>query len=205
MSTTFESHLRNSLTDFDIDLPHPLWALISWLEERGHRHETVGGMPWLSMFTSHGKSELWSHVCFEPPPDLVRFWFSRDGLEKQVIPFVHCGGDGSHIALWRHPGAVDRYVFLGSEGEAFTVAERVEDLIVILTMGYTSIEGRDDLMVTPELNWEHQRDGDWPEPVDIMSWVSEHYGLLYPATGGSLLPYDHDGDPFAAFVAAESG
>ncbi len=204
MTTTFETSLRDSLTEYDIDLPHPLWALIAWLEERGHRRDTPAGLPFLDVFSPEGAAP-WSHVCFELPSDLVRFWFGRDGLEKQIIPIVHCGGDGSYIALWRHAGAPDRFVFLGSEGEAFTVAERAEDLIAVVTMGYTSVEGRDDLLMTPEVNWDHQRDGDWPEPVDIMGWVSEHYGILYPATAGSLLPYAVGEDPFAAFAAAQSG
>ena len=205
MKTTFEASLRDSLTTLDIDLPHPLWALIAWLEERGHRREGLGGLPYLDLFAAGAGEASWSHVCFEVPPDLVRFWFSKDGFEKQVIPFIHCGGDGSYVALWRHNGAPDRYVFLGSEGEAFTIAERVEDLIAILTMGYTTIEGRDDLMASPEQNWADHNGDDWPEPLDIMAWVSEHFGLLYPATGGALLPYSGEDDPFVSFVAQETG
>lgn len=204
MTLTFEASLRDKLTEFDIDLPHPLWALIAWLEERGHCKVTPGGLPYLDVYGDE-TTQAWSHICFELPPDLVRFWFGREGLEQQVIPIIHCGGDGSYIALWRHAGAPDRFVFLGSEGEAFTVTERVEDLIAILTMGYTCFEGRDDLMMTPEVNWEAERDGDWPEPVAIMAWVAEHYGILYPATAGSFLPYGMVEDPFVAFVAAETG
>ena len=204
MTKTFEASLRESLTHFDIDLPHALWALISWLEERGHRHETPAGLPFLSIADEHDGDTLWCDVYFDLPPDLVRFWFGKDGMEKQVIPFIHCGGDGSYIALWRHAGAPDRFVFLGSEGEAFTISESVNGLITLLTMGYPAIEARDDLTVTPEQVWEDLHDGPWPDMADVKAWVQAHFNIRHPMTAGSILPYTVTDDPFAVFAAHET-
>ncbi len=205
MTTSFESALRQSLTDLDIDLPHALWTLIAWLEERGQRFETPSGLPFLAIADVTSRDDLSSHVLFDLPPDLVRFWFGKDGLENQVIPFVHCGGDGSYFALWRHSGAPDRYVFLGSEGGAFTVAETPADLITLLTMGYPFIEGRHDLTASPEQVWEDRYDGDWPDPVIVKDWVRSQFGVQHPMTGSAILPYSADDDPFAAFVSEEMG
>lgn len=204
MTKTFEASLRESLTHFDIDLPHALWALISWLEERGHRHETPAGLSFLSIAGEDDNGTLWSQIYFDLPPDLVRFWFGKDGLEKEVIPFVHCGGDGSYIALWRHAGAPDRFVFLGSEGEAFTVADTVEGLITILTMGYSAVEVRDDLTSSPEQLWEDLHDGAWPDMTEVKAWVSEHFEIRHPMTAGSVLPYQLANDTFTAFAAHQT-
>ena len=200
MTETFEAALRERLTKLDIDLPHELWTFIAWLEERGHRFDSPAGLPFLSVAPSANRDAMWSHVYFVLPPDLVRFWFGKDGLEKWVIPFIHCGGDGSYIALWRNPGDPDRFVFLGSEGEAFTVAERAEDLIAILTMGYPWIEGRDDLAASPEQLWEDMSDAEWPDLVDEKAWVTAHMGIRHPATGSSLLPRQPGDDPFTTFA-----
>lgn len=200
MTKTFEAALRDALTGLDIDLPHELWALISWLEERGQKFETPAGLPFLAIGEATRREELWSHIYFDLPPDLVRFWFGKEGLEKSVIPFVHCGGDGSYIALWRHAGAPDRFVFLGSEGEAFTMAESVEALVTLLTMGYPFIEGRDDLTASPEQIWEETQDGPWPDLAPVKTWVREHFGIQHPVSGSAILPYSGREDPFAVFV-----
>lgn len=204
MTKTFEAALRDALTGLDIDLPIELWALISWLEERGQRFETPAGLPFLSIGDAERPEDLWSHIYFDLPPDLVRFWFGKEGLDKQVIPFVHCGGDGNYIALWRHAGAPDRFVFLGSEGEAFTVAETAMSLVTLLTMGYPFIEGRDDLTASPEQIWEETHEGAWPDLVAVKAWVGEHFGIEHPVSGNAILPYSGREDPFAAFVAGLS-
>lgn len=49
MNTTLEAALRDALTKLDLDLPHELWALISWLEERGQRFETPAGLLFLAI------------------------------------------------------------------------------------------------------------------------------------------------------------
>ncbi|MEM6386805.1 MAG: hypothetical protein AAF718_11280 [Pseudomonadota bacterium] len=206
MTVTFEAALRDALTDLDIDLPHGIWEFIAWLEERGHRSETLAGLPFLTIAEPDVEGNVWSELFFDLPPDLVRFWFGRDGLEKQVIPFVHCGGDGSYIALWRHAGAPDRFVFLGSEGEAFTIAEDVQSFLTIVTMGYPMIEGRDNLTATPEHLWDDINDEEpWPDTPAVKAWIGSHFGISHPMTASILLPYSPGEDPFEAFVLEQSG
>ncbi|MDJ0639868.1 MAG: hypothetical protein QNJ20_13620 [Paracoccaceae bacterium] len=204
MTVNFEDQMRAGLEVLDIDLPHELWTLIAWLEEKGQCLETPSGPTYLAIMPLTDQGSLWSHLVFESPPDMVRFWFGKDGLERAVIPFVQCGGDGSYLALWRHAGAPDRYVFLGSEGEAFVVAEDVRDFISLLTMGYTQIETRSDLSSTPDQLWHDLNDDDWPDPVELRQWVTDQFDFVHPATGAALLPYGAKDDPFAAFVAAQT-
>lgn len=205
MTRAFEAALRDALTGFDIDLPHALREPIAWLQERVHRHTSPAGQPFLSVAAPDAQGALWSHEFFDLPPDLMRFRFGAVGMEKQVIPFMHCGGDDSHIALWRHGGAPDRYVFLGSEGEAFAVAERPDDLIAFLTLGFPAIERRDDLVARPEHVWEEMHDGAWPGVTGVKAWVKVHFWVQHPMTAEAILPYISGDDPFIAFVAQETG
>lgn len=202
MTATFESHLRDGLEALDIDLPHPLWLLIAWLEENGHRHvQPTSAKTVLPVMPRDSEGELWSHLFFDLQTDVTRFWLNCEGMERSLIPFLHCGADGSYMALWRHSGAPDRFVFLGSEGEAFVLAEDVTDFITLITMGYTSIEGSDVLFASPEENWADFNDGPWPDAPALHTWARETFGINYPATGAALLPYAAEADPFATWVS----
>ena len=201
---SFRAQLGADLAALGADLPAPLWALITWLEARGQvYHTTHGNRPFLAAMPVAERAALWSDIYFESPPDLVRFWFGKPGLERQVIPFIHCEGDGSMLALWRHAG-VDRFVFLGSEGDGFVVAETPEALIALITMGYAWIEGRFALEVPPAEVWAEVFDTPWPDPVEVKTWAGEALGVVYPEMGAKLLPYPPDADPFAAFITRET-
>lgn len=203
-SKNFEMHLRSKLHDLDVDFTPPMWTFISWLESKGQCFRYASNQePFLSTTLVKNKDALWSHVSFVLPPDLVRYWFGKEGYEKQVIPFVRCGADGSYIALWKRSGAVDSFVFLGSEGEAFVVAEDPKQLIALITMGYTSIEGRDVLAASPKQVWKETHAGSWPEPIELMAWTAKNLGVSYPAIGQDILPYALSDDPFSKFVTKE--
>gem|GEM_PF-5558336 len=196
--------LRANLAKLGADLPTPLWDMIRWLETRGQVfHTTYGAIPFLAAMPVDGRDALWSEIYFESPPDLVRHWFGKSGLEQQVIPFIHCGGDGSYIALWRPAVGPAHFVFLGSEGEAFVVTDNVLALIAILTMGYTEIEGRFSLEATPAAGWAEVHDGTWPDPVEIKNWAERNLGVAYPDCGIDLLPFTKVPDPFQAFVQTQ--
>lgn len=201
----FEVHLRSKLHDLDADFALPIWTLIYWLESKGQCFRyTSDQEPFLSTTLVKDKDALWSHVNFVLPPDMVRFWFGKQGYEKQVIPFLRCGSDGSYIALWRRPDTEDSFVFLGSEGDAFVVAEDPKQLIALATMGYTSIEGRDVLAASPKQVWRETHSGSWPEPIELMAWTTENLGVLYPENGVEILPYALADDPFAKFATKET-
>ena len=180
----------------NVHLAPEIRELINWLEGKEqvfvYRHTKE---PFLPSCPVPSIDDLFSHIAFQKFDDIT-YWFGREGIEADVLPFIRCGGDGSMIALWRQNQANDSYVFLGSEGEAFVLAEAAADLIVIITMGYESIEERSNLTLTPNEHWAQISEQTWPEPKDVKGWVSESFGVTYPPTGEAILPYSMADDPF---------
>lgn len=199
---SFEQTLHAALAELGANLPEPLWTYIRWLEANGQVHTYAGtNETFLAAIPVAKPEEMTSHLAFETPPDMMRYWLGTEGYDTQIIPFLRCGGDGSYIALWRR-GPKDSFVFLGSEGEAFVLAEDPRDLIAIVSMGYSGIEGRDDLSKTPAQIWADGYDQPpWPEPVALKAWAQDTFGIDHQATGAAYLPHDADADPFESFVA----
>jgi hypothetical protein len=134
-------------------------------------------------------------------------WLGKPGYERQVIPFIACGGDGSYIGFWPSAaGAGERFVFLGSEGECFTVADNCRDLIALLAMGYDDITGRWNLELTPQAAWgEPGEETPWTTPegfAELKEWSRSEAGVRVRAQGSELLPFAPEDDPFVAFVDA---
>ncbi|TRD14313.1 hypothetical protein [Palleronia caenipelagi] len=194
----FEKALQKSLPQGFV-LPEGIWQLIRWLEAKGqcfrYRSSQAMFMPTMPVDSF---DQLWSHLAFVIEPDLVRNWFGKDGLEDLIVPLVKCGADGSHFAAWRN-GAKTEFVFLGSEGEAFSVTNSVQEFIALITMGYFSIEGRFDLELSPSDNYSEYFDKKWPDPVDVKEYVGAALGVTYPATVESLIARSEE-DPFVKFV-----
>lgn len=194
----FESALRKSLRDGFV-LPDEIWDLIHWLEGKGqcfqYRNNSALFIPTTPV---EGFDHIWSHLAFVIEPDLVRNWFGKDGLEESLLPIVKCGADGSHFAVWKNRGNSE-FVFLGSEGDAFKITSSVQKFVVLITMGYFSVEDRHALMSTPADNYSEYLDGKWPEPTDIKRHIQNTLGVGYPATGESLIDRDEE-DPFAKWV-----
>ncbi len=200
-SSSFEAQLRTRLADLDVDLPEDLWALVSWLEEHGqHFSYTRTHEPFLSTSMVKTHDALWSSIGFEMPQDFIRHWIGKPGFEREIIPLVRCGGDGSYFALWMQGNDSVRYIFLGSEGEAFVVAEDTRNFIALLAMGYCSVEGRFSLELQPHVEWDAMFDTDWPKPDQLSQWVEDRFDLTLPAKGSDLLPTYAKGDPFEAFL-----
>lgn len=197
----FETLLRSRLNELDADLPSALWKLIAWLENKGQCYHYISSQePFLSSLVVENVDALSSHIHFVIPDDRIQHWFGRQGYEKQIVPFIRCGGDGSHIALWKKTGCVDRFVFLGSEGDAFVLTDDPNQFVALITMGYDSIEGRNELVASPKRTWREGNDGAWPEPVETKAWAIKSLGVIYPQTGEEILPYALTDDPFAKFV-----
>lgn len=194
----FEEALRKSLPE-GFALPDEIWDLIEWLEGKQqdfqYRNSSTLFMPTMPVASV---DHVWSHLAFVIETELVRYWFGKQGLEECLVPLVKCGGDGSHFAVWRN-GDHSEFVFLGSEGEAFKVTSRVQDFIVLITMGYFNLEGRYSLTSTPSENYPEIFDSKWPDPVEVKQHIQSTFGATYPATGESLIA-DEKNDPFVKFV-----
>lgn len=195
---TFEIALRASLPD-GVALDGAIWDLTGWLAARNqtfrYRRTDALFMPTMPVASM---DDLWSHLAFVIEPDLVRHWFGTEGLERTILPLVRCGGDGSHLAVWKNAGR-DTYVFLGSEGETFTITDNVKDFIMLITMGYFSIEDRQTLTLTPQASFAEAHAEAWPDPIAVKQHVAATLGVGYPATGEALV-LRQSPDPFCAFV-----
>lgn len=194
----FEQTLRASLPE-GFELPNEIWQLIGWLEGREQTFQyTNSERLFLPTMPVSSIDHVWSDLAFVIEPDMIRYWFGKDGLEEQIVPFVKCAADGSHLAAWKN-GANYMFVFLGSEGEAFTITDNVVDFMVLITMGYLGLHGREDLTLTPLQNYTEYCGEAWPEPVEIKQYIQSKYGVDYPKTGDPLVKKYVD-DPFVKFV-----
>ncbi|WP_322888837.1 MULTISPECIES: hypothetical protein [unclassified Yoonia] len=194
----FETALRASLPD-GFALDGAIWDLIGWLAAQNqtfrYRRTDALFMPTMPVASM---DDLWSHLAFVIEPDLVRHWFGTEGLERTILPLVRCGGDGSYLAVWKNVGR-DTYVFLGSEGETFTITDNVTDFIMLITMGYFSIEDRHTLTLTPQASFAETHAEAWPDPIEVKRHVATTLGVSYPATGDTLV-LRQSPDPFCAVV-----
>lgn len=195
---TFEQQLLASLPE-GIALAPEIMALIRWLEARGHTQRGIDDALYLPVVPPLEGQDGFCQACFTPLPDLVRFWFGREGLERQVVPFLRAAGDGSYLALWQD-GSTSRYVYLGSEGDIFELRDAAA-LVQIVSMGYVEIAS-EYLDSDPTSVWEDWFESDWTRPVALQSFVKDLTGRDMPDTAADLLSADSG---FATFVAAQIG
>ncbi|RZS44822.1 hypothetical protein EV193_101702 [Herbihabitans rhizosphaerae] len=75
-------------------------------------------------------------VVFTPDASLDG-WFPEDaaGLDR-LLPIAQVGGDGSVGALWLDDDGSTRVVGLGSEGEAFLLADSAVEFLTLVAIGY---------------------------------------------------------------------
>lgn len=190
------------------DLPPLLLKLFDWLESNGHVARFPQGEVLLVAPRPNQNGGLYSYLRFEfPQKDFMDLWLGKTGYERRVIPFIACADDGSYIALWPMDEQTgERFVFLGSEGECFTVADNIHDLIALITMGYDEIYGRAELSCSPKEAWLlGGNEEPWPGSArlsDLMEWACRNAGIIYPATGSDVLPFTPEDDPFTAFVSS---
>ena len=101
--------------------------------------------------------------------------------------------------LWRFDEGL-RYVFAGSGGEAFVLADDPLDYNV----GYETIEMRGHLDDLPNVVCEDYHHGPWPDTVEVKNWVRAALGTDYPDTAAELMPKYTGDDPFAVWVATNN-
>ena len=205
---SYGAEIRRQMAVLGADLPALLLKLFDWLESNGHAARFPQGEVLLVAPRPNRYGELNSSIRFEfPQKDFMDFWLGKTGYERRVIPFISCAADGSYIALWPMDEETRaRFVFLGSEGECFTVADNIHDLIALVTMGYDEIYGRQELSCSPKEAWvQGGNEESWSEPVglsDLMEWARREAGIVYPTRGSDILPFNLEDDPFAAFVSS---
>ena len=191
---SFLKALQKSLPE-NFTLPVEISDFIKWLEaeKQVYRFKRTQQL-FLPTIPVKSMDQLWSYFAFVIEPDLIRHWFGKEGLEERLVPLVKCGADGSHLAIWKN-GESSSYVFLGSEGEAFTVTKDVKSFLVFITMGYDSVEGRFSLSSPPQENCHPA----WTKPSYVQNHIQNTYEVSYPASATDLVENIED-DPFTKFV-----
>jgi len=191
---SFIETLRASLPK-DFTLPIEISDFIKWLEAEKQVYQFKRTQQFfLPTIPVKSIDHLWSYFAFVIEPDLVRHWFGKDGLENAVVPLVKCGADGSHLAIWKN-GKSNSYVFLGSEGEAFTITNDVKSFLIFITMGYDSVEGRFSLSSPPKEKCHPL----WTKPSYVQNHIQKTYKVSYPVSAIELVE-DIEEDPFIKFV-----
>lgn len=191
---SFLEAFRKSLPE-NITLPTEIFDFIKWLESERQVYQFKRTQQlFLPTIPVESTEDLWSYFAFVIEPDLVRHWFGKNGLEESVIPLVKCGADGSHLAIWKNGESIS-YVFLGSEGEAFTITKDVRHFLVFITMGYDSVEDRLSLSSPPKEDCHPA----WTKPTYVQNHIKTTYEVSYPVIAADLIEGFED-DPFTKFV-----
>lgn len=187
----------------DLKMGAEVIALMRWLEGEQNNlfHYTSTDVAFLAVMPVPDINAMWSHLAFVIDPEMFDYYLGRKDLANTIVSILRCGGDGSHIALWRDPTGAMKYVFCGSEGDTFVVAENGLDFVRLLAMGYEGIEGRFSLEDHPRVYAQEYGDGEWPEPVVLKDWVCTTFNTEFPETGTALLPVYEGADPFATWVS----
>ena len=187
----------------DMVLGPEVIALMEWLEdEQGNlMRYTSTNEPFLPTTPMASIDALWSHLAFVIDPDMFKYWMGREDLGNTLVSILRCGGDGSHMALWRDPDGKMKYVFAGSEGDAFVVADTALGFVQLITLGYESIEARESLDDHPAEFWQEYNDSPWPDTKTAKAWIKAKFGVDPPHVGADLLPQYPNGDPFNKWVA----
>jgi hypothetical protein len=184
------SRLRELLTlPSGIKIPDELDRAWEWMEQQGW-HYTREDDCFLTPYP--GDRQL--GIVFSNTGTL-KGW---DALEDspQLAPLAEIGSDGSIAALWRSDDGRLRFVGLGSEGDAYLLAETAVDFLRLIAVGYRELtaplglpdEDADDLECIEAL-------------ADFRAWVEGTFNVSVPA---SWPPLDEQ-DEFADWVDAANG
>ena len=195
-----------------------VWEYLTWLEtDWGVQRFRSSGDPFLPALPVNDLKRMESHLAVHPMPQVVDRWFTpprkpRTKLGKvlrftgvthakrqPIYPFIRSSASGSVIAMWQQPDEPLRYVLMGSEGEAYTLAEHPLAFLAILALGYEEIDARSFLEFRPGLMLDH------PAVVAARGWLVDRFDIKFPVTAAAALPYSSDNDPFTRHVMRANG
>lgn len=193
-----------------IEVPDELERAWLWMEQQGWGHATDNGY---FLVPYAGTRELGPVFCVLD--DFVEHWFVSDGAASRVVPIATIAGDGSAAALWLDDDHRLRFVGLGSEGDAFVLADSAVDFLRLVAVGHAELTTYelglppDDeepvAALAPFRAWVEQTfgvvvPGEWPGvgEDEFTDWVDQVDGAVEPASGDRPAPED---SPGAAAIA----
>lgn len=185
------SRLADSFADHPIAIPAELESAWIWMEQQGFGEAGAyltaypGDRVFGPVFRNGGDTG-W----FEPGSD----------AEDRVLVIAQTGGDGTTAALWRDDDDRLRVVGLSSDGEAYLLADSVQDFLRLIGIGYVEISPS-TLGSEPD-NVDYLQDGEGPvaahEPY--RAWLKATFGLDTPASWPAV-----GDDEFTRWVARQLG
>lgn len=204
-----------------IAVPEPLALYFDWLGEGA----VVRRKDYLFAFADPAWKR--SSLFIEPvPPGDAAAWADSDDpqVSDRLAPFCATGGDGSRAALWRDDAGRTQIVHLGSGSGSLMAGILVKDAVDflrLLAIGYDELCCPDDHDQTPRSLYARHRAeleavedskglewfGDFDEPHELRSWVSETFKVTVPTTAAELVGTmgemgdDRSDDPFLQWLA----
>lgn len=168
-------------------IPHELERAWQWMEDQGFGSELANGY----YLTPYAGTRVLG-IVFSPNLTLDGWFRDGDPGADQLVPIAEVSGSGSIGALWLPDDGDLRYVVLGGDGVAATLAESTLDFLTLIGIGYVELDyagGEPD-------------DEDAVEAVaSFRAWVEAEFGIDVPDEWPDEVPGNDD---FTAWVAARS-
>jgi hypothetical protein len=206
MLTTLAPHLPAGIA-----VPDELEQAWSWMERRGWGIEN-GRDYYLTPYAGHRVMG----AVFSVRDEFLEHWLVPGFPTGRLAPIGTVGGDGSAAALWLDDDGRLRFVGLGSEGEAYLLADSAVDFLRLVAVGHRELTSYelglppDDAeavaALAPFRSWVEAAFGvvvptEWPVVGDdeFTDWMDRHSGTPVPAA----LRRVPDDSPGADLVAGD--
>jgi hypothetical protein len=168
-----------------ITLPEPLDRAWAWMEAQGFGFTNEHGY-----FLTPYPGDRQLGVVFSPGESLTGWFEPGEPGHDDLVPLGEIAGDGSWCLLWNDAGTA-RFVVLGSDGEAFLLADSAIDFLRLIAIGYDGIPYA-DLLTEPS------EDGESVAALaPFRAWVEAEFGVQVPEHWHTADP-----DPFNTWISA---
>lgn len=187
-----------------IEVPAELEQAWTWMEEQGWGLDNDNGY----FLVPYASTRVLGPV-FCVLEDFVEHWFESGDASSRLVPFASIAGDGSAAALWLDDDRL-RFVGLGSEGDAFVLADSAVDFLRLVAVGHAELtpwelglppDDEDSVTaLAPFRSWVEETfdvlvPGEWPAvgEDEFTDWVARVNGTGEPAAGDRPAPEDSPG------------
>lgn len=183
MLTTLTPHLPDGIA-----VPEELEQAWLWMEQQGWGVETANGYV---LAPDAGSRQL--GVAFRAFDKSLEPWVFEGVPSGRIAPFAEIGGDGSVGALWLDDDDQVRFVGLGSEGDAYLLADSAIDLLRLVAIGYSEL-------TTYAVGLPPDDDEAVAALAPFRAWVEQTFDVAVPSEWPGL-----GDDEFTDWLAAVNG
>jgi hypothetical protein len=170
-----------------VAVPDELEIAWQWMEQRGFG---LLGADRASYFLTPYADARQLGIIFTPHATLEGWLAPWMSGYDQLIPIAEISSSGSQAALWRTDTGLDKFVALGSEGEAFLLAHSAVDFLRLSAVGYVSLE---------EIGTQPDEPDAVAAVAEFRDWVAETFGVRVPPRW----PPPRQNDEFAEWLGAK--